>query len=409
MRNTYLFLMFLVFSAQLFAQNTDKASYKTYPSGFYFKQILRDNLGDEAWAKRKYQPREVFKMEMQDRIFPTDLTKYTTVYHLQPVSQGNSGTCWAYSAISFLESEVYRMTSQKIKLSEIYIAYWEYVERAEDFIKTKGETFLGEGSESNAVLRIMKNHGLMPLSAYSGLKDQQNFNNHEALFEQYETYLNFQKQQNSWNKTEIMDSIYKILDYWIGTPPDNFNFEGKNYTPQTFMSEKLKLKPNNYFSFMSTKEIAYNQKGELVEDDNWWHCKDYYNISLNDFMSLINTSIENGYSISICGDVSEPGICQIEEVAIIPDFDIPSAYINEDARQMRLISGATTDDHCVHLVGYQIVNGEYWYLIKDSGAGAFDGKNKGYRFFHEDYVKLKMMNILLNVEPARSVLDKIIK
>ena len=76
---------------------------------------------------------------------------------------------------------------------------------------------------------------------------------------------------------------------------------------------------------------------------------------------------------------------------------------------MRLISGATTDDHCVHLVGYQIINGEYWYLIKDSGAGAFDGKNKGYRFFHEDYVRLKMMNILLNVEPARSVLDKIIK
>lgn len=398
-----------MFSAQLFAQNTDKASYKTYPSGFYFKQILRDNLGDEAWAKRKYQHREVFKMEMQDRIFPTDLTKYTTVYHLQPVSQGNSGTCWAYSAISFFESEVYRMTNQKIKLSEIFIAYWEYVERAEDFIKTKGQTFLGEGSEANASLRIMKNHGLLAFSAYSALKNEQNFNNHKELFEQYETYLNFIKQENIWNETEIMDSIYKILDFWIGTPPKNFDFEGENYTPQTFMSEKLKLNPNHYFSFMSTKEIDYNQKGELVEDDNWWHCKDYYNISLNDFMDLINFTIENAYSISICGDVSEPGICSIEEVAIIPDFDIPSAYINEDSRQMRLISGATTDDHCMHLVGYQIVNGEYWYLIKDSGAGAFDGKNKGYRFFHEDYVKLKMMNIMIHIEPARKVLDKIIK
>ncbi len=409
MKNLFLLLIFAFLFSPLFAQNTDKASYKTYPAGFYFKQILRDKLGNDNWTKIKYEPIEVFKMEMQERIFPTDISKYSVAYHLQAISQGNSGTCWAYSATSFMESEVFRLTGQNIKISELYTVYWEYVERAQDFISTKGETFLGEGSEANAILRIMRNHGVLPYSVYDGLKNNQRFNQHDEMFLQYKNYLEAVKSQNYWNENEIMDSIYKILDYWISCPPENFVFDGKNYTAKTFMNEKLKLNSNHYFSFMSTKEIDYNQKGELVEDDNWWHCKDYYNISLNDFMDLINSSIEKGYTISICGDVSEPGICPINEVAIIPDFDIPSKYINEDARQIRLISGATTDDHCIHLVGYQIVEGKYWYLIKDSGAGAFDGKNKGYRFFNEDYVKLKMMNIMIHVDIARKVLDKIIK
>jgi hypothetical protein len=61
------------------------------------------------------------------------------------------------------------------------------------------------------------------------------------------------------------------------------------------------------------------------------------------------------------------------------------------------------------LIGYLVVNGKYWFLLKDSGAGAFDGKFKGYRFVNEDYVKLKMMNVMVYKEGARPVLDKIIK
>ncbi|NLA24836.1 MAG: peptidase C1, partial [Bacteroidales bacterium] len=184
---------------------------------------------------------------------------------------------------------------------------------------------------------------------------------------------------------------------------------GKEYTPKTWLSDYLNININDYFSFMSTMQYSYNEKHELVEDDNWFHSDDYYNVSLSDFMSIINNALQFGASICICGDVSEPGYSASEEVAIVPDFDIPSKYINESARQKRLSDGSTTDDHCVHIVGYQKVNSEYWYLIKDSGSGAFDGKNKGYRFYHEDYVKLKMMNIMVYKEAGRKVLDRIIK
>jgi bleomycin hydrolase len=124
---------------------------------------------------------------------------------------------------------------------------------------------------------------------------------------------------------------------------------------------------------------------------------------------VIDNALDSAYTVCICGDISEPGYQSLAEVGIIPEFDIPSDYINEASREMRLYNKSTTDDHCIHFVGMQDVDGERWYMIKDSGAGGFDGPNKGYRFIHEDYVKLKMMNVMVYKYAARTVLEKIIK
>ena len=55
-------------------------------------------------------------------------------------------------------------------------------------------------------------------------------------------------------------------------------------------------------------------------------------------------------------------------------------------------------------------NGKDWYLIKDSGAGsrncAQDSKNFGYYFFHEDYVKLKMMDFMVHKDMLKDYLPK---
>lgn len=409
MKNLLVILLLVSTVNISFSQNTDTGKFRSYPAGFYQKVIMADINGYVDPSLKHYTSEPVFKMDMSEKIFPTNISEYITIYHIEPVSQGNSGTCWAYSATSFMESESYRITKNKTKLSEMYTVYWEYVERAQEFVKTTGETSLGEGSESNAILRIMTNHGMMPYSAFPGLKNRLNYNNHEEFYENYENYLNYVKSNNLWNETVVVDSVKKLLDKYIGTPPNTFEHKGVEYNPQNFMTDCMKLNPRQYFSFMSTKELNYNQKGELVENDNWWHSKDYYNLSLDDYMKVINNAVTDGYSVSLCGDVSEPGYDQYAEVAVIPSFDIPSEYINEDARQMRLSNGTTTDDHCIHIVGYQKVGDDYWYLIKDSGSGGFDGPNKGYRFYHEDFIKLKMMNIMMNVEPARLMLDKIIK
>ena len=100
------------------------------------------------------------------------------------------------------------------------------------------------------------------------------------------------------------------------------------------------------------------------------------------------------------------GIDSWHKVAMIPTFDIPSEYIDESAREFRFNNRTTGDDHGIHLVGYTTKNGKDWYLIKDSGAGSKNVDPKGYYYFSEDYVKLKMLTIMLPKEAVGDLLSK---
>ena len=396
-------MLFLLLTTA-FAQQPDKGEYKKPQSGFMQKEIMKDITGKEGEVANG----KSFAMDFDGKAYPTDPAKYTTVWHNDPVSQGLSGTCWAYSATSFMESEAYLKSDHQVKLSEMFTVYWEYVARAEEFVRTRGNTELGEGSESNAIKRVMSKHGLMPYSAYNGLKEGQKYNNHVKLFTEFKAYLDEVANKNLWDD-DVVGKVKEILDNNICTPPETFIYEGKTYTPKSFMEEYLKLRPNDYFSFMSSKKYPYNERHELEEPDNWWHSNEYYNISLDDYIWIIRNALANGYSVSLCGDTSEPGYVKETEVGIVPTFDIPAKYINADSREMRLENGATTDDHCIQIVGVQKIKNQYWYLIKDSGSGGMDGEHRGYRFYSEDYIKLKMINIMVNVEAGRKILDGIIK
>jgi len=114
--------------------------------------------------------------------------------------------------------------------------------------------------------------------------------------------------------------------------------------------------------------------------------------------------------MSIGGDVSEAGFSRETNVALIAEFDIPSQYINENARQFRFANETTTDDHGMHLVGYYEQDGVTWFLIKDSSSGSRNIDQNlpefGYYFFHEDYLKLKMMGFTVHKDAVKDVLKK---
>jgi len=93
---------------------------------------------------------------------------------------------------------------------------------------------------------------------------------------------------------------------------------------------------------------------------------------------------------------------------MVPTFDIPSEYIDDYARQFRFSNKTTTDDHGLHIVGYVEKDGKDWYMVKDSGAGSRNvgkqSKSFGYYFFHEDYVKLKMMDFIIHKDMMKDYL-----
>ncbi len=360
----------------------------------------------DSFLKEEKKPSRKFMMDFSGMDLPRSKDQFKIFWHTDPISQGLSGMCWCFCTTSYFESEIYRLTKRNIKLSELYTVYWEYIEKARRFVQERGDSEFGEGSESNAVKRIWKKYGIVPAEVYSGLKPNQKVHDHRKLYEEMNNYLQYVKTNHLWNEEVTISTIISILNHYLGEPPKSFDYQGKNYTPLEFFQKVVRLNMDDYLDFLSLKQQPYYQQVEFEVPDNWWHSKEYYNIPLDEFMAIIKKAVRNNYSVCIGGDVSEPGYDSHYEVAMVPSFDIPSQFIDEDARQLRFSNKTTEDDHGIHLVGYWEKDGQDWYLIKDSGSGARNGPNFGYYFYHEDYIKLKMLSFMVHKDMATDILKK---
>ncbi|MBU0711754.1 C1 family peptidase [bacterium] len=376
----------------------ERAEQDSITEGIRARQKKKVDAEEEAEQKFVAEYTNIQKPESPD-VF----TKY---FAFPPVAQYQSGMCWCFSTTSYLESEIYRLHKKEIKLSELYTVYWEYVEKARRFIRERGDSYFAEGSESNAVFRIMKQYGAVPAEVYTGLINDATRHNHTALIEKMEAYLKYCKENNFWNEETALESIKLILNEHIGQPPSEFSYDGKEYTPQNFLKKVLKLKLDDYVDLMSTSSIPFYTQGIFDVPDNWWLDSSYYNIPLDEWCSVIQKAMERGYTICIGGDVSEPGYFGPEDAAFVPSFDIPQEYINQDSREYRIQNGSTEDDHGIHMIGYTKVGDYNWYLIKDSARGSRQGKYEGYYMYREDYPKLKMLGFSVHKDIVKDILKK---
>jgi len=387
----------------------DKAVFKNIESKYYNNTIMK-GVEDYESSKKESKEHLTLTIDHSKASYPKDINKYKTVWYRKPISQGNTGTCWCFSTSSFFESEIKRISGKEADISEMYTVYWEYVERAKYFVAHRGKMNLGEGSETNAVAKIMSVYGAVPYKDYTGMLEGQTFYSHESMFEEIEDYLKGVKKANAWNPEQVVNTVKGILTHYMGEIPTKVTVDGKKMTPLEYLNDYIKLPTHEYVNFMSLMQHPYYTKAVYDVPDNWWRSNDYNNVPLEDFIGLIKKGVKEGYSIAIGGDVSEVGFDKYEQVAIIPDFDVASENINEFARQMRFTNGATTDDHAMHVVGYQEVDGATWFLIKDSGSGSRNCGPScdqfGYYFMHEDYIKLKMMTITLHKDAAKDLLNK---
>lgn len=404
----YLFIVLvisIITNSILISQEKDKGVFQESKPGFYH-EILKEA---ESFKTKPKTEQKSFKLDLSGMDLPKNLSEFTYAWHNETVSQGLTGTCWSFSTTSYFESEVYRIHNRKIKISPLYNVYWEYVEKAKRFVRERGNSQFSEGSEANAVLRLWKEYGAVPEKDYMGLLAGQTYHDHRKLIEEMTAYLEGIKKSNNWNEDEVVSTIKSIMNFYIGTPPSKINVDGDEMTPKEYFKNVIALNPDDYVEILSYMQQPYYQYVEYEVQDNWWHSKEYYNIPLEEFMSVLKDAVKKGYTVSIGGDVSEAGIDSWYKVAVIPSFDIPSQYIDESARQFRFSNQTTTDDHGIHLTGMTTKNGKDWYLIKDSGAGSKNVDPKGYYFYTDDYVKLKMMNYTIHKDALPQTLKSKLK
>jgi bleomycin hydrolase len=399
-------LLLTITSASFAQDRRDAANYiEAYKNEFYEK-IKKEN---EEYFTKKPEAKKRMYMDYTGVDVPKSMNEFKIVTTDKPVSQGITGTCWCFSTTSFYESEAARKGHPGVTLSEMYTVYWEYVEKAKEYVRTRGESIFDEGSETNAVQRSLAKHGAVPLEAYTGMKAGQPFHDHAKMIGEMRNYLEGVKERNAWNTEGVVSTIRDIMEHYIGTPPTSITYNGRKMSPQQYLRDVAGINPDEYVTFMSLKSEPMWANAEYKVGDNWWHSKDYYNVPLSDYMSLIKSSLKAGYSISIGGDVSEAGIDSKRGIMMVPSFDIPSSFIDDNARLFRFLNGATTDDHAMHLIGYTDKSNGTWFLIKDSGAGGHaNPEHSGYWYVHEDYVKLKMMTATVNKAAVKEVLQKVV-
>jgi len=336
---------------------------------------------------------------------PADLNEFTRLFHLPPVEQGKTGTCWSFATTSLLESELRRQGKAEVKLSEMFVAYWEYVEKARRFVREKGDSYLAQGSEPNSAMERVRQYGIVRASDYSGLIGGRTAHAHEPLFREFRDYLSGLAARSEWDEARAVLGVRAILDKHLGRPPDRITVDGRSITPLDYLAS-LGLDPADYISFVSFMYLPFYARGELRVPDNWWHSRDYHNLPLYEFSLAFLRALRRGYTATLAIDFSEPGYSGESDVAVVPSFDIPASYIDQSSREYRFTNSATTDDHAVHCVGYLESGKGNWYLIKDSWENAYWGRVKGYFFYQDDYVRLKCLMFMVHKDAVKEVLEK---
>ncbi len=359
-------------------------------------------------AKREQErkTRTTLRFDMSKVDKPASPAVFKQAWHFPPVAQYLTGTCWSFSTTSFYESEVYRLTGQKIRLSPMWTVYWEYVEKMRRFVRERGDSLVDEGSESNAFQHIWPKYGIVTEDAYPGVLSKDGRYDHSRLIAELRELCGFIKANDLWDEEEVLAMTRLILDKTMGHPPDHVAWGGATYTPQEFLAKVLRLNMDDYVEVMSTLSAPFWTQAEYTFPDNWWHDAHYYNVPLDDWYAALKKAAQAGYTLAIGGDVSEPGYNGFENAAVVPTFDIPQAFINQDAREFRINNRTTGDDHGIHLVGYAKVGGRDWFLIKDSARSSRWGKFEGYYFYRDDYVRLKMLTFTAPKEAVKDLLAR---
>ena len=342
--------------------------------------------------------------------------------------QSRSGTCWCYSTLSFIESEILRAGGPELDLSEMWIVRNIYFEKAVKYVRLHGSLNLAVGGQAHDVTYGIQAYGIVPEEVYPGLNygtDKPDFDEIDAVIKAYADAVIRAAEKRSGGKltTAWQAGLNGILDAYFGPRPETFTYEGKEYTPQSFAAS-LPVDMDDYIEFTSfTHHPFYTQFAMEVPDN--WNWDKVWNVTLDEMMQIVDTSLERGYTIAWGSDVSEKGFSRTKGIAIIPEadlegmegteaekwgklterekeaalytFDKPGKEraITQELRQQGYDNYETTDDHGMQIVGTAVdQKGNRYYKVKNSWnvTGPYDG----YWYFSRPFVAYKTMTVLVN-------------
>ena len=352
--------------------------------------------------------------------------------------QNRSGTCWAYSTLSFFEAEILKATGKTYDLCESFVANKDYMDRAVQVVRLHGDCQFAQGGSAYDVYYVLKNYGICPEDAmpFPGSLYGDSLNNFNEFFGQLEPYVaGIARSKANKISSQWKVGLQGILDAYLGQCPESFTYHGKKYTPKSFAAS-LGLNWDNYVSVTSYSHKPYYTQYAVEVQDNWRNPLSW-NLPMEDMARIIENAIMNGYTVAWGGDVSEPGFtrkglayfCDTKKMESLSGSDmarwlkmspakrtnlvdslgctVPELEPTAEQRQQRFDNWELTDDHGMLIYGIaKDQNGKEYYMVKNSWGES--GDYKGTWYMTKNYIIANTMDYMVNKNAIpKDILKKI--
>ena len=354
---------------------------------------------------------------------------FTTIKEMPITSiknQNRSGTCWAYSTLSFFESEILKKSGKTYDLAEMYIANKDYMDRAWLTVRMHGDSQFSQGGSAGDVLVLLREKGVVPESAMAAPgsltgDSLANFNEFFSVMEPYVAAVSKSTAKKMSSQWAV--GLQGILDAYLGKCPEEFTYEGKKYTPLSF-AQSLGLNWDDYVSITSFTHHPFYTDFAVEVQDNWrWERS--YNVPMDEMMRIIDNALANGYTIAWGGDVSSDGFTRdglgiavddkatqslagsdqakwtkmtpAKKKSVIDSLGVkaPEIVPTQELRQQEFDNWTLTDDHGMHIYGLaKDQNGKEYYMVKNSWGET--GDYKGIWYMTKAFVAANTMDFLVN-------------
>jgi len=320
--------------------------------------------------------------------------------------QGGTNTCWSFSTTSMLESQELLSDKKNIDLSELFTSRNMFIEKAKRYILSNGTTLFEAGALSHDALYGIDKYGAIPNEFYPRKKGV-DFSvkspvQLDSVLKRYlDSVLRVKPIDPNW-----LAGFIKKHDAIVGTPPAQFVWEGKQYTPVTFAKEVLKFNRTAYTTITSFTHHPFYQNFPLEIPDNFLLRESYLNVPLDEMIGIAKQVIEKGYPLVVDMDVTNNGWnCYRSGYALFEDTrfkhvanpDTAEMPVSPQLRQQLFETLVTQDDHLIHIVGIaKSKNGKLFFILKDS-FGEENGPFKGYDYISVNYFSINALSITVPV------------
>lgn len=197
--------------------------------------------------------------------------------HLIPSNQKQTGRCWLFAFLNKARALMMKKYNlEHFEFSQIYLTFWDKLEKSHTFLQYIQETKKKsldniyvkklldsptmDGGQWNMIHHLIEKYGLCPKSVMKETYHSNNTDNLNNILNEKLIYFARQIREGHGNIDNMMSDIYRLLVYFLGEPPIEFNWEyKKKITKGGKTKKKGKRTRRKNLTFKHVKKTNFNK------------------------------------------------------------------------------------------------------------------------------------------------------